>query len=68
MVRVRVIVRVMVRVMVRVRVSFRHKWVLYGSAAEGGGGGSASGLWLEERLCGMLTVMLGGDLDVATWV
>ena len=58
---------------VRVRVSCfgvtgGHKWVLYGSIAEGGGSGSASGLWLEGRLRSMLTVMLGGDMDVATWV
>ena len=39
-----------------------------GSVAEGGGRGATSGLWLEGRLCSMLTVMLGGDLDVATWV
>ena len=45
-----------------------HKWVLHGSVAEGGGRGLASGLWLEGRLCSMLTVMLGEDLDVATWV
>ena len=29
---------------------------------------SVAGLWLEGRLCSMLTVMLGEDLDVATWV
>ena len=44
-----------------------HKWVLYGSIAEGVGRGSASGLWLGGRLCSMLIVMLGGDLDLATW-
>ena len=44
------------------------KWVLYGSVAGTGGRGSASGLWMEGRLCSMLTVMLDGDLDVATWV
>ena len=38
------------------------------SVAEGGGTGAVSGLWLERRLCSMLTVMLGGDLDVATRV
>ena len=37
---------------------------MFGSIAEGGGKGSASGLWLEGRLCRMLTAMLGGDLDV----
>ena len=36
--------------------------MLYGSVAEGGGRVSASRLWLEGRLCSMLTVMLGGDL------
>ena len=41
---------------------------VYGSVAEGGGRGAASGLWLEWRLCSMLTVMLGGDLVVATRV
>ena len=41
---------------------------MYDSVAEGGGGGAASGLLLEERLCSMVTLMLGGDLDVATWV
>ena len=59
----RVGVRIRVRVGVRVRcfaVTGGHKWVLYGSVVEGGGGGSASGLWLEGRLCIMLTVMLGG--------
>ena len=58
-------------VRVRVRwfaVTGGQKWVLYSSIAEGGGRGSASGLWLEGRLCSMLTVMLGGNLDVATWV
>ena len=46
---------------VRVRcfvVTGGHKWVLYGSVAERGGRGSASGLWLKGRLCSMLTVML----------
>ena len=33
---------------------------------EGGGRGAVCGLWLEGRVCSMLTVMLGGDLDVAT--
>ena len=49
---------------VRVRCSVvtgGHKWVLYSR-------GSASGLWLEGMMCSMLTVMLGGDLDVATCV
>ena len=41
--------------------------MLYGSVEEGGGRGSVSGLWLEGGLCSMLTVMLGADLDVATW-
>ena len=31
-------------------------------------GGVASGLWLEGKKCSMLTVMLGGNLDVATRV
>ena len=58
-----------VRVRVRCFVAIGgHTWVLYGSVAEGGGRGSASGLWLEGRLCNMLNVMLGGDLDVATCV
>ena len=42
-------------------------WV-YGSVARGGSRGAASGLWLEGRVCSMLTVMLGADLDVATQV
>ena len=33
-----------------------------------GGRGAASGLWLEGRVCSMLKVMLGGDLDVPTRV
>ena len=33
---------------------------VYGSVAEGGGTGLASGLRLEGRVCSMLTVMLGG--------
>ena len=43
---------------------------MYGSIAEGGGIaiGAALGLWLEGRVCSMLKVMLGGDLDVATRV
>ena len=41
---------------------------MYGRVAAGGGRGAASGLWLEGRLCSMLTVMLGGDLDIATWI
>ena len=55
------------RVTVRVRrfvVTRGHKWVLYDSVEEGGGRGSASGLWLEGRLSSMLTVLLGGDLDL----
>ena len=59
----------MLRVGVRVR-SFvatgGHKQVLHGSLVEGGGRGAASGLCLERRLCSMLTVMLSGDLVVAT--
>ena len=39
---------------------------MYGSFAEGGCRGAASELWLEGRLRRMLTVMLDGDLDVAT--
>ena len=34
---------------------------MYSSVAEGGGRGAASGLWLEVRVCSMLTVVLGGD-------
>ena len=41
---------------------------MYSSVAEGGGKGAVSGLRLEGRLCSMLTVMQGGDLDVATQV
>ena len=41
---------------------------MYSSVAEGGGRGAVSGLLLEGRLCGMLTVMLGGDLDVVARV
>ena len=47
---------VRVRVRVRVRcfvVTGEHKWALYGSVAEEGGRGSASGLWLEGRLLGL---------------
>ena len=33
---------------------------MYGSVAEGGGRGVASGLRLKGRVCSMLTVMLGG--------
>ena len=50
------------RVTIRVRcfvVTRGHKW---GQHVERGGRGSAS------ELCSMLTVMLGGDLEVATWV
>ena len=63
-------VGVRVRVIIRARcfvVTGGHEWVLYGSVAERGSRGFASGLWLEGRLCSMLTVMLGEDLDVATW-
>ena len=56
------------RVRARVRCFFIKGCCVYGSVAEGGGKGSVSGLWLEGRLCSMLTVMLGGDLDVATRV
>ena len=53
-------------------------WFVYSSIAEGGarggrggrgGRGATSGLWLGARvyMCSMLTVMLGGDLDVASW-
>ena len=41
---------------------------VYGAAAEGGGREVTSVLRLEGRLCSMLTVMQGGDLDVATQV
>ena len=41
---------------------------MYGSVAEGGGRGAESELWLEGRVCSMLTVMLGGDLDVTVRV
>ena len=42
---------------------------MYGSVAEGGGRGAVSGLWLlKGKVCSMLTMMLCGDLDVATWV
>ena len=40
--------------------------LVYGSVAEGGSREAVSGLWLEGRLCSMLKVMLGGDLDVTT--
>ena len=39
---------------------------MYSSVAEGAGRGVASGLRLEGRVCSMLTVMLGGELDAAT--
>ena len=45
-----------------------HNWVLHGRVAEERGSEFASGLWLEGRLCSMLTVMLRGDFDVASWV
>ena len=41
---------------------------VFGSIAEGGRRGVASGLRLEGRVCSMLTVMLGGVLDVVTQV
>ena len=41
---------------------------MYDIVAEGGGRGLASGLRLEGRVCSMLTVMVGGDLNVATRV
>ena len=41
---------------------------MYSSIVEGGGRGLASGLRLERMVCSMLTVMLGGVLDVATRV
>ena len=34
---------------------------MYGSVVEGGVRGAASRLWLEGRVRGTLTVMLGGD-------
>ena len=40
--------------------------MLYGSVVEGGDKRSVSGLLLVGRLCSILTVMRGGDLDVAT--
>ena len=77
-VRVRVRVRNLSLMILRVRVSVRVRCFVvtgdtsgccvYSNIAEEGGRGSASGLWLEGRLCSMLTVMLGGDLDVATRV
>ena len=33
-----------------------------------GGRGAVSGLWLDRRVCSMLTVMLGDDLVVTTRV
>ena len=30
---------------------------MYGSVAEGGGRRGASGLWLDKRVCSMLTVL-----------
>ena len=41
---------------------------VYGSVAEGGGRGAVYVLRLEGTACSMLTMMLGGDLDVATRV
>ena len=41
---------------------------VYDSVAEAGDRGAASGLWLTESLCGVLTVMLGGDLEVANQI
>ena len=37
---------------------------MYGSVVEGEVRGAASGLWLEGRLCDMLTVMLAGELGL----
>ena len=37
---------------------------MYGSIAEGGGRGAASGLWLEGKLCSMLTVRVGVGIRV----
>ena len=65
--RVRVRVRVKVKVRVRARcfvVTGGHKMEL--CVAEGGGRGITSRLWLERRLYNMLTVMLGGDLDIGS--
>ena len=53
------------RVGIRVRVNVRC-FVVYSNVAEGGGRKATSGLWLEGRLCSMLSVMLDGDLDVVT--
>ena len=36
---------------------------VYGSVAQGAARGAVSGLWLEGRVCSMLTVML-----VETWI
>ena len=41
---------------------------MYGSVAQGGRSGVASGVQLEGRVYSMLMVMLGGDLDVASRV
>ena len=71
---VRVTNRVQVQVQVRVRVTWfvvtgtHTGGCVYGSVAEEGGSEAVCGLWLEGRLCSMLTVMLGGDLDDATRV
>ena len=37
---------------------------MHGSVAEGGGRGAVPGMWLEGRLCSILTVMPGGDVMV----
>ena len=41
---------------------------VYGSVAEGGGRGVGSELRLQGRVCSMLMVMLGGDLDIRVGV
>ena len=41
---------------------------MYSSVARGGGSGVASELLLEQRVCRILTVMLGGELEDATRV
>ena len=62
-----------IRITVRLRVGVSYIWLglgsglsgccVYSRVAKGGGRRAASGLWLEGRLCSMLTVMLGGDLE-----
>ena len=43
---------------------------MYCIVVEGGGRGAVSGLRLKGRVCSMVIVMLGGDVDVASqlWV